>query len=220
MPTITEIEKDPFNSIFNIMKEELDDVPPSHDISHYLRVFEISLELSEELDADKLVTGAASLTHDIHRNMGDGYVDPSDSLNKVEEILRKSSFPKDKIEEVLHCVEVHEQYGFDDHVNKANTIEAMIVQDADNLDAIGAVGIARGLSYCGENKNTFWEKENTSNKYVKENLSHGFINHVDQKLLKLKDQMNTEPAIKKAQKRHEYLKNFSERLKKELSFDD
>lgn len=167
---------------------------------------------------DKDVIGAACLTHDIHRVMGDGeFVSPEESLPRVEEILNAANYDEDKIDDVLYCVEVHEEYDFEDNPNRAESLEAEIVQDADNLDAMGAVGIGRTFKFAGAHGNPMWnpEREYNGESYQKESLSDSTIYHFHEKLLKLKDNMNTETAQEIAEERHEYMENFVDRFKKE-----
>lgn len=204
-----------FNCIIKEMESRLTDRSVSHNINHHKRVYNNCMWLCDELEADKEIVGAAALTHDLHRDMGDGYVKPSESLEEVQEILKKSGFPEEKIDEVLHCVEFHEEYNFEESNNPEESLEAMILQDADNLDAMGAVGIARTFSFGGEQNNPMWRPENKSEEYEKQNLDEATINHIRTKLLKLKENMNTNPAKRKAQDRHEFIEEFMERFKSE-----
>lgn len=195
---------------------ELDDT--GHDVHHLQRVYNLGMKIADEEGGDKDVIGAACLTHDIHRVMGDGeFVSPEESLPRVEEILNAANYDEDKIDDVLYCVEVHEEYDFEDNPNRAESLEAEIVQDADNLDAMGAVGIGRTFKFAGAHGNPMWnpEREYNGELYQKESLSDSTIYHFHEKLLKLKDNMNTETAQEIAEERHEYMENFVDRFKKE-----
>lgn len=179
-----------------------------HDLDHAWRVFNVGMRLADEEGADTDVVGAAALTHDIHRSMGaDGeYVPSEESLPEVRSVLEATPFPAAKIPAVLHCVEVHDEYAFDGAENPADTIEALVLQDADNLDAIGAVGIARNFAFTGVVGNRLWEPGTDE---------YSGLGHFQDKLFHLKTEMNTAEARDMAEERHRFLEEFSERFKKE-----
>jgi uncharacterized protein len=136
----------------------LDDT--GHDVHHLQRVYNLGMKIADKEGGDTDVIGAACLTHDIHRVMGDGeFVSPKDSLQRVESILNAANYDEDKIDEVLYCVEVHEEYVFEENPERADSLEAEIVQDADNLDAMGAVGIGRTFKFAGAHGNPMWRPE-------------------------------------------------------------
>ncbi len=191
-----------------------------HDMHHAWRVFNLAMKLIESEGGDELVVGAAALTHDAHRVMkaeSGHFVSPGDSLPTVERILREAGFPEDKIASVLHCVELHEEYGFEKDGREADTIELKVIQDADNLDAIGAVGVARCFVFGGAHGVALWnpEVEEQQEHYDKTKLAPSSIHHFYDKLFRLKDNMNTSTAKKMAEGRHEYMVGFAERFKKE-----
>ncbi|BAT11384.1 Os10g0486000, partial [Oryza sativa Japonica Group] len=94
------------------------------------------------------------------------------------------------------------------------TLEFAIVQDADRLDAIGAIGIARCFTYGGSKKNTLHDpkilpRDNLSKeKYMSKDEKQTSINHFHEKLFKLKDMMKTEAGKKRAEKRHKFMEDF------------
>lgn len=177
-------------------------------MDHARRVFDLGLRLADAERADSEVVGAAALTHDIHRTMGaaDEYVDPADSLSEVREILEQTAFPAEKLDSVLHCVAVHDEYDFRGDDRTPETIEAEILQDADNLDAIGAVGIARNFAFTGVVGNPLW---------VPQGDEYSGLSHFDDKLFHLQDEMNTDTAKSLAENRHAFMKAFVEQFKRE-----
>lgn len=197
-----------FREIEQEMAEWIGTDSSGHDLDHARRVFTIGVRLAEQKNADVDIVGAAALTHDIHRSMGaDGeYVHPRESLSAVESVLEATSFPEEKGSSVLHCVEVHEEYEFEGDENPAETMEARIVQDADNLDAIGAVGIARNFAFTGVIGNRLWAPATEEN---------SGLGHFTDKLFHLKSEMNTDEARAIAEGRHQFLEEFSGRFKKE-----
>lgn len=198
----------PIRAIADAMEQRLRTDSSGHDMAHAWRVFNVGVQLAETEGADRQIVGAAALTHDIHRIMAeDGeYIHPEESLPEVREILNETAFPAEKISAVCHCVVVHDEYEYKDETRPAETIEAKILRDADNLDAIGAVGVARCFAFNGIVGNPLWDPT--------EEEASG-VGHFHEKLLKLKDEMNTDAAREIAKKRHEFLMTFIEQFEAE-----
>lgn len=209
-PDVAETVSDPdlFQSLATEMQTWVGEDSSGHDMDHAWRVFNVGIRLAEAEGADQTVVGAAALTHDIHRSMGaDGeYVHPEESLPEVRAILERTTFPEERIPAVLHCVAVHDEYEFRGSKRPAETIEAEILRDADNLDAIGAIGIARTFAFAGAVGNLLWDPDG------EEYSGRG---HFDDKLYHLKNEMNTERAQELAEDRHAFLKAFAERFEDE-----
>lgn len=197
-----------FRSIAREVEAWIGEDSSGHDMDHAWRVFNVGVRLAEAEGANCTVIGAAALTHDIHRSMGDGgeYVHPEESLSAVRGILERTEFPDELISAVLHCVEVHDEYDFRDTKRPAETIEAEILRDADNLDAIGAVGIARTFAFAGAVGNPLWAPNEDE---------YSGLGHFDDKLFHLKDEMHTERARSLAKDRHAFLKTFAQRFEDE-----
>jgi uncharacterized protein len=198
--------------ITDAMRDWLNDDSSGHDMDHVLRVFETGMRLADAEGADSEVVGAAALTHDIHRAMGedDEYVDPADSLSEVRAILERIDFPTEKIDAVLHCVAVHDEYDFRGSNRPAETIEAEILRDADNLDAIGAIGIARNFAFTGVVGHPLWDPQGEE---------YSGLYHFEDKLFHLQNEMNTETARVMAEDRHAFMVEFVERFKREWDRD-
>ncbi|MGV8150546.1 MAG: HD domain-containing protein [Candidatus Woesearchaeota archaeon] len=185
-----------------------------HDIYHLYRVYYLSLKIQEKEGGDKLVIGVAAFLHDIHRIMQaetGKYVYPKESLETIKPLLVQVKFPKNKIDKILHVIEYHEEYSFSKNGKTVNDIETLIVQDADNLDAIGAIGIGRTFSFNTRTNRPMWDPSEPFIKtyYSEENPPEpSTLHHFHYKLLKLKDNMNTKTAKKIANHRHKYLKEF------------
>ena len=184
-----------------------------HDINHLKRVQSISLKLQEEEGGDKLVIAISAFLHDIHRIIQKEtgkFCSPKDSLHEIKKILDKVNIQNEKKERILHCIEYHEEYDFSEKGKTVNDIETLILQDADNLDAMGAIGIGRAFSFGGAHKIPMW----TPNKsFHRENFDESeqdpsTIHHFYSKLLKLKNNMNTRTAKEIAEKRHDFMKHF------------
>lgn len=178
----------------------------------------LALYLQEKEGGDRVVVGIAAFLHDIHRvmqNENDGrFVSPEDSIPMVKEILEKLDLNKEQIEKICYAIKYHEEYNW----NNSNVIDinALIVQDADNLDAIGAIGIARCFMYCGHHKVPMYAPniQLISNKKYIEEGKHDFsaIHHFYNKLLILGDYMNTDTAKKIAKERTDFMSEFTKRF--------
>lgn len=193
-----------------------------HDFYHLQRVLNLALHIQEKEGGDLIVVAVAAFLHDVHRimqNKKGKYCSPKDSLPKVRSIIQHSSLPASKIDKVLECVELHEEYDFSDQGKTARTIECFIVQDADNLDAMGAVGIARVFSFGGAHGIPIWvpeiQTDNQSNWDETKPQSPHQIQHFYEKLLRLKDNMNTSTAKKIAASRHKFMEKYLEQFFKE-----
>lgn len=202
---INEIEKE--------IKELFSSEDTGHDINHLKRVLNLALHIQEKEGGDRQIIAVSAFLHDIHRIIekeNRKYCSPKDSLPAIEKILKKVKLPERKIEKVLKCIEYHEEYGFSKEGKKQRDIETLILQDADNLDAIGAIGIGRTFTFNGSKGLPMWIPEKPfDRKYFDESeLDPSTIHHFYSKLLRLKDNMNTKTANKMAKQRHEFMESF------------
>ncbi|HPI39338.1 MAG TPA: HD domain-containing protein [Pseudobdellovibrionaceae bacterium] len=187
----------------------------SHDISHFQRMWKLANNFSSSSD-DKLVILAACYFHDIvnyPKNDHKRSQSSKDSAIKAETILLSLGFPHEKLDGVKHCIEAH---SFSANI-QTQTSEAEIIQDADRIESLGAIGLARtfyvaGLMgsklFCSEDP--FAENRNLDDKKFT-------IDHFHLKLLKLPSTMKTQKGKAEAAKRAEVLTKFLEDLKGELA---
>ena len=184
-----------------------------HDKYHVERVYNLAVRLAQAEGADLDTVKAAALLHDIARAMEDeGSINDhaSEGAKIARKILEEIDFPKNRIDDVIHCIETHR---FRNSLTP-KSLEAKILQDADRLDIIGAVGIARVFARGGwSNKPIHDPSVQPRAKY--DGKSESSVNHIHEKLLNIKSTMNTETARKMAQDRHKYVEQFLERLLKE-----
>ncbi len=169
----------------------------SHDDDHVKRVVKLAVYIAEKEGANVEIVQKAAELHDIARDKPNHAIE---SAKVARDILKRKGYNEDFIEKVVHCIEAH---SFSSGI-KPKTLEAMVLSDADKLDAIGAIGIARAFMFSGENGRSI---EDT-------------LKHFEEKLLKLKDLLYTETAKKLAKERHEFLVKFYEQIRKELKFCD
>lgn len=176
---------------------------------HVERVRRTAMAIQQaEGRGNPLVVEAAALVHDIgdYKVKGIG-----DDTGAVKKILEESGLPEDTISEVLY---IHENISFRKSLEGAvaRTPELDIVQDADRLDAIGAIGIARAFSYGGSKGSEIYipgEKPvNIDSGEAYRNSQSSVINHFYEKLLTLKDKMNTSTGAMMAAERHRFMELF------------
>jgi uncharacterized protein len=157
------------------------------------------MQLSEGLQVNMRVLEAAALLHDIGRQR-EAESNISHSLLSgimSQECLRDLEYTKEEIEEIVDAIRTHR---YSENI-EPNSIEGQILSDADKIDALGAIGIYRAIVQSA-----------ASGKGIQ-----GFLNHADEKLLRLKDLMYTTPAKQLAAERHEILSIFVEQLRHESS---
>ncbi len=209
--------ENPLQKTINKLEKEIKSMFHSessgHDIYHLRRVLNLALHLQEKEGGDKKVIAISAFLHDIHRiiqNETDKYCSPKDSLSKIKQICKNIKISKHKLSKILHCIEFHEEYNFSKIGKTANDIETLILQDADNLDAIGAIGIARAFAYGGANKIPIWvpEKPLISQHFDESSIDHSEIHHFYSKLLRLNNNMNTKTALKMAKERHKFMEHY------------
>lgn len=190
-----------------------------HDVGHLERTMKIALYLQEKEGGDRKIIGISAFMHDIHRAMqkekGE-YVSPKDSLDTVREILANTNLTKEELNEICYCIENHELYNWNG--NNVEDINALIVQDADNLDAIGAIGIGRTFKYSGYHDVAMYDDKvplKARDDYEEGKNSASVIHHFYDKLFKHKDYMNTKTAKDIAIKRTEFMESFVKEFLKE-----
>lgn len=207
--------KDYIDKLIPIIKEMCNkNKTGGHDINHFLRTMKIALYLQTKEGGDQLIIGIASFLHDVHRLMQserNEYVMPKDSLDRVLEIVELANLDlsDEQINKILFCIEHHEDYNWSGF--NVDDINTLIVQDADNLDAIGAIGIGRSFGYAAINNQPFYDDKIPLEKFdgYEEKLKDvSNIHFLNNKLIKLGDNMNTKTAKLIAQDRVEFIKNF------------
>lgn len=194
----------------DFVKKTLSDAEGGHDWFHTLRVYKNALNIAKSEDADVVIVALGALLHDIADSKfydGDETVGPKIS----REFLQEQNVSFSRIDAVVKIIE-NVSYRGGNKKSNYNSIELQIVQDADRLDAIGAIGIARTFNYGGFKNRKLYDpaidpKMNmTAEEYKKSDSPT--INHFYEKLLLLKDKMNTKTALEIAEKRHIYMQEF------------
>ena len=192
-----------------------------HDWWHVYRVWSIAKKITQKENADPTIVELSALLHDIADwKFNDG--DESAGSRQATAWLNKNGVDPRLVGEVCEIISTLSYKGAG-VATPMRTIEGKIVQDADRLDAIGAVGIARTFAYGGNKNRLMYHPEETpvmheSFDHYKNNKGHT-INHFHEKLLLLKDRMNTESAKKLAEQRHLFMENYLDRFHKEWNGD-
>ncbi len=183
-----------------------------HGFDHTFRVRELALRIAREEKADLQVVEAAALLHDIARSREDkGEVEchAEKGTEEAAKILEGVGFPKEKIAAVQHCIAVHRaSKGL-----KGKTMEAKILQDADRLDVLGAIGIGRYFHRAGAlGLEMYDQKQSTDVEYRGQRLPA--INHIIVKGINFAkpEKFNTAKGREIARERHGFLRQFVERF--------
>ena len=188
-----------------------------HDWFHVERVCNMAKYLAQKESADMFVVEMTALLHDIDDwKFSDVY-----NTTVTEEFLKSVEVSEEDSNRILNIIKTMSYKGgvVD---STQNTTEGMVVQDADRLDALGAIGIARAFAYGGSKNRSMYDPsikpiDFKSLDEVKNKDNHT-INHFYEKLFKLKDLMNTNTAKEIAKKRHKYMENFIEEFYSEWNF--
>jgi len=187
-----------------------------HDFDHVLRVYKMAERIAKAEGADLEIIRAAALLHDSRGSApGDGTArmeHHQTSAKFAAAVLKEKAWAQEKIEAVQHCILAHR---FRNPAEKPKTLEAKIIFDADKLDALGAIGVARVIGYAAIAGTPFYEKPSTQfleNGEEVEGENHSAYHEHLYKLRKLPMRMNTPTARKIADERLHYLDRFFERL--------
>jgi len=177
-------------------------MPPSlcHGVDHVLRVRDLALAIAEKVrePVDREVLELAALLHDIGRlSVATNHAERSAEIARI--LLELAGYPHDKIDMVVKAILAH---SYTSHV-EALSIEAKILSDADKLDALGAIGIARVFAYSGE-----------MGRSIEDSVQHFYS-----KILNLINTMYISEAKRIAHERHRFVMEFLSRLFRELSME-
>lgn len=200
--------KDIIELAIEYVKDFFKDDHSGHDYYHTMRVYNLAKNIADFEKCDKEIVYLGALLHDVDDIKLVG--EQAEKYINAKTFLQNNNYPKENIEKVIHIIS---QVSYKANgTMKPDNIEGMIVQDADRLDALGAIGISRAFEYGGNhNRPTYIPEikplENMSKDEYYKNLGTT-INHFYEKLLKLKDLMNTDTAKRIAEHRHEYVVQF------------
>ncbi len=204
------INPDLINATIKFVKQELENAEGGHDWFHIQRVYKNSLLIANGENCDILVVKLGALLHDIADSKfhnGDETVGPK----KARLFLEGENVSENTI---IHIINIIENISFKggNTIKNFHSLELDIVQDADRLDAIGAIGIARTFNYGGFKNRLLYNPNIAPNLHMSKeeykNSEAPTINHFYEKLLLLKDKMNTKTGKEIAAQRHHFMESF------------
>lgn len=204
------------NKFIERVKTEEVNYDPSHRLDHFKRVTALAITFSENENADLAVIIPASWLHDIvpiKKSSINRKNASKLSATAAIDYLRTLEYPEKYFENIAHTIEAH---SFSAAI-RPMTLEAKILQDADRLDAIGAIGIARCFSCGGSMDRPLYDMTDPYAQHRTPNDRLNTLDHFFQKLLLISGSMQTESGKREAYKRHKFLESFIKQLKSEVS---
>lgn len=203
------------------LKDIIAAIPSSsdHDLEHTIRVYNLCLHLAKgEKDVNGNVLEAAAMLHDIAREEENNNPELDHALLGAEMaglILKDFDFTSEEIENIKHCISAHRyRNGI-----KPKTIEAKILFDADKLDATGAIGVARAMTWVGRNNTQIYTNPEQTKLAIekKSKTTDSPQTEFEVKIKKIGEKMFTDSGKKIAIERIAYFKNFLDRLEQEIN---
>lgn len=198
------------NNTILFVKQQLENAEGGHDWFHIERVYKNALLIAREEECDILIVKLGALLHDIADSKfhnGDESIGPK----IAREFLESQGLKEESIQHIIAIIE-NISFKGGNFEKKFNSKELEIVQDADRLDALGAIGIARTFNYGGFKNRVLYnpriQPNLNMNKEEYKNSESPTLNHFYEKLLLLKDKMNTPTGKKLAEGRHKYMELF------------
>ncbi|EOX4455286.1 HD domain-containing protein [Vibrio antiquarius] len=211
MTLLSQIE----SQFLEFMQQEMQ-VDAAHDISHVQRIVNTAKKLAMEEGADLSIVLPAAYLHDCFTYPKDHPNRKQSSIiaaKKAVAFLESIDYPRQYHDAIAHAIEAH---SFSANI-RPNTLEAKVVQDADRLDALGAIGITRCIQVSTEfdaqlydNKDIFAQQRELDDKQFT-------LDHFQTKLFKIAETMNTESARREAQKRKAFMQAYIEQLHDEVT---
>jgi len=189
----------------SLVKKNLGSDSSGHDYYHCQRVVNMAIKIGKKEGADLKVLELAGWLHDIavlkdkphHENTG---------AKKAQRFLTKLKVDPNLVKQITSCIQQHR---FSKNI-KPSSLEAKIIQDADKLDAIGAIAIARVFMHAGHANQTIYNPKlkPSLSYYLKHGQSNTTLNHFKDKLFKLKNLLHTKSAKQLSIKRHRFMKQY------------
>ncbi|KAF6246535.1 phosphohydrolase [Nitrosopumilus sp. b3] len=204
--------------VLNSLEDEVKKIiknDPAHDFEHIMRVYKNAKKICKKERANEKLVLSAALLHDLvsyPKSDKRSKLSSIESAKKSQSILKKYNFSHEEIMIISDAIRDHSF----SQKKIPNTIEGKILQDADRLDALGAIGIARVFATSGSLKRPFYDIDDPFCKKRNPDDNIWAVDHFYKKLLTLESLMNTKSGKAEAKKRTEILKEFLKQLKDEI----
>ena len=205
-------------NVVDLIKNEVKDIlknDPAHDYQHILRVYRNAQKICHDENVDSKLVLCAALLHDLvsyPKFDKRSKMSSIESAKKSKKILKKFNFLEQEIKIISDAIEDH---SFSRNV-VPKTIEGKILQDADRLDALGSIGLARVFATSGSLNRAFYHPDDPFCENRNPDDGVWTLDHFFQKLLKIGDLMNTKSAKIEARKRTLVMRSFLDQLRKEI----
>ena len=187
----------------------------AHSFDHAIRVTALAERIAKTEGADVEIVRTAALLHDLAAEGPDRDRHHIVGAERVLEALLAQGHPLERVEAVAHCVRSHR---FRHPENAPQTLEAKCVFDADKLDAIGAIGVARAFVYGAEQGHPIWGQVSTEFKAgAATGEPHSAHHEFYQKLIRIRDRLYTQTGRMLATERHRFMVDFYNRLAREVA---
>jgi uncharacterized protein len=204
-----------WTQIFSDYIHNLESADAAHDASHVQRVAVSAVKFAKLEGADLGIVIPSVWLHDCVTVAKDSDLrDKASRLSaqKAQELLLHWEYPQENIEAIKHAIEAH---SYSANITP-RTLEAKIVQDADRMDSIGAIGVARMMMVGGKMDCSLYHEQDPFCRQRQAQDRQWTVDHFYSKLLKLNSGFHTQAAINEAQRRHDYMLNFLKQLESEI----
>jgi uncharacterized protein len=197
------------------VRKKIENNDPAHDFEHIMRVYKNAEQIAKKEGADLKIVLTAVLLHDIisyQKSDSRSKNSSSESAKEARKILQRYDYGRNEIKIISDAINDH---SFSKGV-VPETLEGKILQDADRLDAVGAIGIARTFAVGGAERRVFYNTQDPFCITRSPDDSKWTVDHFYKKLLLLEKKMNTKTAKREARRRIKIMKQFLAQLKREI----
>ena len=206
------------------LKDQYNADKTGHTADHLERTLAYALNIAKKEGGNINVIGVSAYVHDVHRLMGaelGRFCEPKESLERVAEIISDLDLTEEERKHIIYAVEHHEEYSFGKEKVTVSDLESKILQDADNLDATGAIAIIRSFRYGAAHGMPDYDPNLAfyQNEYSESVNDKSTVHHLYNKSLRIGDYMHTEAAKQIAIEKMKLIKDFIDLYVKEFNCD-
>lgn len=205
----------PWEQLRRLVEADFADADRAHDLGHLDRVSGLAANLAAENGGDPEIAAIAGYVHDYHRLMEKDSgrpVPPADAAPMIRDVLSRAGVDRQRQDGALAAVAATDAFTFADQSVDTTDITAACVRDADILDAMGAIGIARAFLYGGTVNEPMWVPQESLRDTYREGTTSSVVAHFYEKLVRLRDEIQTPAGKRIADERHHFLLEFLRRF--------